>query len=454
MSAAAFPAEVHKALLNAWNPDAAAASMERWLTMCSREGWGSCPQNLTLLTHLFGASWYFTRLVFFRGPEAAGYFDEPAVTDCSVDILHQALAQDGPGAELEQRFDRLRLAKNEQMLRIFLSYLQGALNQEQMECALTSLAEATLQCSMELLWKEDDRSVHEIAVLALGRMAGGEMNFGSDLDLIFLYSDTSGYDTGELARQIRILLRHIALPAPAGILYEIDMRLRPHGTSGTLISPARYFTEYHSGTREVWERQMMTRCRPVVDRDGLAAQALAAIAPSIYARHDPEQLGREILQMRKKVQVELGSPKEKYELKRGNGGIMDIDFLTHYLQLRHGHDHTVLRTPSTRMALRELHKAGFIDATRSGELLAAYDFLKRLEGVLRVADLKNISAFPANIQDGGTQRLGRAMGYLATDRMAATGKFIQEYLRVTRNVRGHFTELVGDLEDTVSRSRD
>ena len=271
------------------------------------------------------------------------------------------------------------------------------------------------------------------------------MNFGSDLDLIFLYSDKSGSEIEGMMRQIRTLLRHIALPAPAGILYEIDMRLRPHGTSGTLISPVHYFVEYHSGQREIWERQMMTRCRPLVDRQALAAQALAAITPLIYASRDPDLLRSEILQMRKKVQDELGTPKEKYELKRGSGGIMDIDFLTHFLQLAHGHKCPALQTASTRNALRQLARFGIIDNVQSGELLDAYDFLKKLEGVLRVADLKNISAFSSNIHDAGNQRLNRAMGYIDDDRKSATDKFMQEYLEITRKVRGHFTALVGNL---------
>jgi len=449
MSDTAFPEEVRMALPKAWNPEAAASSMERWLTVCGREGWGTCPQNLSLLTRLFGASWYFTRLVFFRGREVARYFDVSALTDYSVDALHQVLAQDGQEADLEQRFDRLRLAKNELMLRIFLSYLQVELNQEQMERALTNLAEASLQRAMELLWKEEDRSVQEIAVLAMGRMAGGEMNFGSDLDLIFLYSDKSGNDVGGMLRQIRTLLRYIALPAPSGILYEIDMRLRPYGTAGTLISPARYFIEYHGGKREIWERQMMTRCRPVVDHQALAAQTLAAITLCIYAAHEPDSLRSEILHMRKKVQNELGSPQGKYELKRGSGGIMDIDFLTHYLQLRHGHEHPVLRTPSTRSALRQLNQSGCIDDRQSGELLTAYDFLKRLESVLRVADLKNVSAFATDIHDGANQRLGRAMGYLDADTKTATERFMQEYLNVTRKVREYFSVLVGEVEGLV-----
>lgn len=443
-----LPGEVRAAVANAWQPDAAAANLDRWLSMCKREGWGDCPDNLPLLVQLFGASWYFTRLVFFRGPEIARYCDTPAFTGTSTAALLGELAAVDAGGDLEQRFDHLRLAKNEQMLRMVLSWLQGHLDQQHLEQALTCLAEASLQRAMGLLWQEDDPSVREIAVLAMGRMAGGEMNFGSDLDLIFLYQETPGTDPGALTRQIRLLLRHIALPAPAGILYEIDMRLRPHGTSGTLISPARYFIEYHSGAREVWERQMLTRCRPVVDRKSLAAQALTAISPSLYARHDPDHLRREILHMRKKVQDELGSPKGKYELKRGPGGIMDIDFLTHYLQLVHGHERTPLRTSSTRTALQRLAETGIITGAAARELLAAYDFLKRLEGVLRVADLKNISAFPVDAGDRGNQRLACAMGFTDSNRTTAVGKFLSHYQDITSTVRRHFIALVGEPEGT------
>ena len=152
-----LPGEVRAAVANAWQPDAAAANLDRWLSMCKREGWGDCPDNLPLLVQLFGASWYFTRLVFFRGPEIARYCDAPAFTGTSTAALLGELAAVDAGGDLEQRFDHLRLAKNEQMLRMVLSWLQGHLDQQHLEQALTCLAEASLQRAMGLLWQEEDR---------------------------------------------------------------------------------------------------------------------------------------------------------------------------------------------------------------------------------------------------------------------------------------------------------
>jgi len=101
--------------------------------------------------------------------------------------------------------------------------------------------------------------------------------------------------------------------------------------------------------------------------------------------------------------------------------------------------------------LRQLTRFGIIDTVQSGELLVDYDFLKKLEGVLRVADLKNISAFSTDIHDAGNQRLSRAMGYIDDDRKSATDQFMQEYLKVTRKVREHFTNLLGDIEGLGTR---
>ena len=430
------------ALERAWNSKAAQASMERWLSICQSEGWGQCPENMGLLAQVFGASWYFTRFIFFRGKEVTSYFDHDDKNDFSIEILKNRLLPRIETSDLAQRLDGLRISKNEAMLQILLAQLKGQFDQERTEKALTNLAEATLWCSLQLLVQDRKYFFEDVAILAMGRMAGWEMNFGSDLDLIFLYSAESQVDSTGIARQIQTLLRHIALPAPCGTLYEIDMRLRPHGSSGTLISPVSYFIEYHKAERAVWERQMMTRCRPIVE-NSLSQQSIDAITPAIYREYDEGYLRTEILQMRKRVQAELGSPRGKYEIKRGAGGIMDIDFLTHFLQLLHGCRNRHLRTPSTRMALRQLVSAGIINKKSCEDLLAAYDFLKKIEGSLRLMDLKNISAFPQDVS--GVHVLARAMGYIDADHDNAALNFLNKYLEITGNVRQHFINILGEI---------
>lgn len=443
MMANSFDPSVQEAINRTWNRDAAAANMDRWLTVCKREGWGQCPANITLLAKVFGASWYFTRFIFFRGLELLKYFDSPRDTDFSRKTLLTWLCRIDEKNDLEQKFDQLRINKNETMFRIFLAYLEGGLSQEQQESALTCLAEATLQCALELLAGTHNADP-DISILAMGRMAGGEMNYGSDLDLIFLYAKESGNDQAALIKRIQALLRNIALPTPYGILYEIDMRLRPHGTSGTLISPVQYFTDYHEDKREIWERQMMTRCRPVMDKSGLAGKALDRIIPAIYGRYDEDYLRTEILRMRGKVEQELGKPRGKYEIKRGRGGIMDIDFLTHYLQLLHGHQYPELRTASTRTASRQLGKLGLLPDHRVNGLLMAYDFLKQIEAVLRVMDMKNISAFPSDPETQEVSILARATGFTATDSDDDVTGFLEKYNETTGQVRSCFIEAVGD----------
>lgn len=433
--------KIENGIARAWNTETARSNLDRWLSVCEKEGWGEMPENIDLLIQVFGASWYFTRFIFFRGCKVACYFDEPRPDSYPRAELQDRMFGRMAGDDVEQKMDSLRMQKNEVMLQVLLEWLSGNMDQENMEVALTNLAEAALWCAMRLLIEEHDYTNEDIATLAMGRMAGYEMNFGSDLDLIFIYSGRSPEESSTLVKQIQLLLRHIAVASPAGILYEIDMRLRPHGTSGTLITPANYFIEYHTTDREIWERQMMTRCRPVIDdEDGLAEESLATVREAIYHRYDERYLRDEIIAMRRRVESELGNPKGKYEIKRGRGGIMDIDFLTHYFQLLHGHENQQLRTTSTREALRQCEASGLIKTDQCNELLQAYNFMKRIECSLRVTDLKSISAFSQ--QPEAIVPLARSMGFAGDH---GSEQFLEQYNRIAGSVRNHFETLVGKI---------
>ena len=434
---------IQEAVSRAWDRDAALTNVERWLDICEREELGDCPENIDLLTCLFGASWYFTRLVFYLGKDIIDAFDHADEFEFSGEAMKEHLLECTVQGDLEDKFEHLRIRKNYLMLRLFLSALSGKLDQQYLESGLTDLAEATLQTALQLLFKDTDQPHVDLAVLAMGRMAGHEMNFGSDLDLIFLYDSQSEEEQHNLIRKIESLLRHIAAPSAHGILYEIDMRLRPHGTSGTLISACNYFIEYHQGTREIWERQMMTRCRPVLDTSGLAENSLAAVMPAIYSDYNLQLLSDEISSMRYRVEKELGNPPGKFEIKRGAGGIMDIDFISHYLQLAHGYKYPELQTASTRKALVMLQQLNFINQVTAEELIDAYNYLKRIEGILRIADLKNISSYSKNPEDNF--RLSRAMGFREESQLQGAERFIENYQEVTGSIRGHFTSIVGML---------
>lgn len=428
------------ALAKAWYQDVANSSLERWLSLSEKNQWGRCPENLDLLVSLFGASWYFTRFVFFRGRKIADLFDEPRSLDFTSASLIDDFMKMSPKTDQETQFETLKIAKNEIMLTILLAQLSESHGQEEIECALTRLAEAALCCAIQILAADDAEITDNIAILAMGRMAGDEMNFGSDLDLIFLYSGGSQELAYKISSFVRKLMRIIGLLSPAGLLYEVDMRLRPHGSSGLLVTRVQSFVDYHQGEREIWERQMMTRCRAVFDGGNIASSALAQIESSIYQKFDEKHLRAEIKAMRQLVVDELGSKQGKYDLKRGAGGIMDIDFLTHYLQLLHGHENTSLRTSSTRMALRKLSEAGKIDNEVSKFLLQAYDQLKTIESHIRVFDMKSISTFPKDVDKNNG--LVRSMNYLDDNIENAAGQFIDDYKSITKKTRIIFNDIL------------
>jgi glutamate-ammonia-ligase adenylyltransferase len=427
------------ALAKAWHQDVATSSLERWLALSEKNQWGRCPKNQDLLISLFGASWYFTRFVFFRGREIADIFDEPRTLDFTSASLLDDFMKMSPGTDQETQFEILKIRKNEIMLAILLAQLSGSHRQEEIESALTSLAEASLSCAIQILAADDVEITDNIAILSMGRMAGDEMNFGSDLDLIFLYPGGSQDFAYKISSFVRKLMRIIGLLSPAGLLYEVDMRLRPHGNSGLLVTGTQSFVDYHKGEREIWERQMMTRCRAVVDNGKIASSALAKIESSIYQKFDKKTLRAEIIEMRKLVVDELGSKQGTYDIKRGEGGIMDIDFLTHYLQLLHGHEDTSLRTSSTRTALRKLSAAGNIDNAVSKFLLEAYDYLKTIENHVRVFDMKSISTFPKDISK--SVGLLRSMNYQDDNIENAAGQFMDDYRNMTQKTRNIFNEI-------------
>ncbi len=423
---------MHPALAKAWRPEAAASSLERWLGVREHEGWGAVPANVDLLVRVFGASWYFTRFMFYSGTRAANLVDDPLPVDEPVPVLVEVLrrAARESGDDVESALDRLRLVRNEYMLSALVRWLDGRVEADALEAALTRLAEAVLAVSLEFFGLTPRKLGSEIAVLGMGRLAGREMTFGSDLDLIFLLPGDGGQDSAEGARRVRRFLRHIAAAAPLGTLYEVDMRLRPHGTAGALVTSMQSFVDYHRVERETWERQMMTRCRPIFDPGGMGAAALDQVRPHVFAARDREALRRDILGMRMRVERELGRRRDGFEVKRGRGGIMDVDFACHFLQLAHGRDIPALQICSTRAVLEAAVAAGVLAQDAGSSLRGGYEFLRRLEMCLRLYDLKNISGF--SLEPAASAPLARAMGY----RDPSGAGFRDALAEVTDRVRG------------------
>ena len=282
-------------------------------------------------------------------------------------------------------------------------------------------------------------------VLAMGKFGGREMNYASDLDVVFLY-DTDGTTSplrrgrksaegttnahffGELAQRT---MRVFNAFGPQGRLYEMDSRLRPSGKSGaaaiSLAEFARYFAA--DGPAAVWERQALVKARPVVASDAAAAEVRRIIDRATYERAWTAADVEAIRRMRSLMEVGAKAS----NLKRGPGGVVDIEFIAQMLQLVHGGREPTLRTTGTRAALVALRDAGLLDAERFAFLERAYRTLRAIEGRLRLLDAADRHDFPAAA--GEQRKLAHLLGYEEPDAL------VQEVQSLTARTRAEFERL-------------
>jgi glutamate-ammonia-ligase adenylyltransferase len=261
----------------------------------------------------------------------------------------------------------------------------------------------------------------------MGKFGGREMNYASDVDVVFLYdhdgdvaapggaggsATTNAHFFGELARRVaKACNEH----GPHGRLYELDSRLRPLGRAGSpavsLADFARHFAA--AGPAAVWERQALVKARVVVGGAGAAARVGRIVESAAWDRHWSASDVESIRLMRHRME-EGARPTN---LKRGPGGVVDIEFIVQMLQLVHGGREPRLRTPETLAGLDRLHEAGHLSDERHDRLARAYRTLRSIEGRLRLLDAAARHDFPAAADD--RRRLARLLGYESAERLAA-----------------------------------
>ncbi|HEY7313822.1 MAG TPA: bifunctional [glutamate--ammonia ligase]-adenylyl-L-tyrosine phosphorylase/[glutamate--ammonia-ligase] adenylyltransferase [Gemmataceae bacterium] len=277
------------------------------------------------------------------------------------------------------------------------------------------------------------------AVLALGKLGGREMNYHSDLDLMMVYEGdghtqppphATRFDRYEVTDNYHFfteLAQHIikatSYLGPMGRLYQVDMRLRPTGKSGSLVIPLcefrRYFItgEDHSahpeGGAQLWERQALTRARIVHGDADFGREVMAAVAEGTHGLSWRPEIAAEILAMRERLQASRPAG----NLKRGPGGLADVEFLVQLFQIKYGRDLPQLRCPNTWQALEALRNCNLLSEQEQTALAAAYDFLLRVQSRLRIVHNRTIDELPEAPDE--IDKLARRLGYETGERFLA-----------------------------------
>src|SRR6266487_3099358 len=353
------------------------------------------PLGETALVHLLAVS-SICAARLRRNPETLLWLHQPEVCLASrgySEMLNElrSLAGDSISAE---NFEALRFWKGREMTRVALRELANVAPLEETTAELSQIAEICIRRVFEH-WNAEFRQRHgppkaEFAILALGKLGGGELNHSSDVDLLFLYSD-EGQLSPHLSyheffnRLAKKILETFSIPHPEGSLFRIDLRLRPEGSDGPIARSLDSMENYYAGFGETWERLALIKARGIGGSRELAYEFLRQHQPFIYPKSPTPDLLDEIANIKRRIERDVvGHDELERDVKLGTGGIREIEFVVQALQLIHGAHHAFLQEASTLKALRDLRQLDLLPRDEVLTLDKAYRFLRRVEHRLQI----------------------------------------------------------------------
>jgi glutamate-ammonia-ligase adenylyltransferase len=305
----------------------------------------------------------------------------------SLSASLSASANDAEG-DTERQMDVLRHFKHAQTLRLVAQDLAGGLPLETLSDHLSDLACVILAETVRLAWlglRQRHRPVPAFAVVGYGKLGGKELGYASDLDLVFLFDDDAAEAIENYARLAQRISTWLTTTTSAGQLYDTDLRLRPDGASGLLVSSLQRFRDYQLKQAWVWEHQALTRARFVAG-DALIGDAFEATRCDVLRRpRDLQPLRDEITAMRQKMHEAHPNTSGLFDVKHDCGGIVDVEFIVQYLVLGHAHQHAALTGNIGNLALLKLAaQTGLIPVAQADAAHKAYRTWRQIQHTLRL----------------------------------------------------------------------
>lgn len=452
-------------------PDLALAHLERFLNASgARSAYLSLlaenPTIARLLMRLFSSSVFLSEILISHPELIDGLIRAGAAgptrarADLAVDLAERLRQADDD----EEVLETLRVFRTEETLRIGFHDLVGTLDLESLTLQLSDLAEVCLRAALDWALEQtsarfgrpvgEDGTPARFGVLGMGKLGGREIQYGSDLDLIFLYDPpgaTEGRDRSITNREFfakvtQRLITALSAVTGSGIVYPIDARLRPSGNAGPLVASLDSFRRYHESEAALWERQALIKARLVAGDESLASIAAEIRDVAVYGRGLSDAQVAEIRHMRHRMEVERARQLEgAVDLKLGPGGLVDVEFAVQVMLLRHGHDHPGVRRADTLGALDAIENEGLLPLADAEALRSGYLFLRRIENRQRIVHDRATDLFPL-----AGPELEALASRLDPDGLlglpATPDELRDEFLRATAAVRRVFDAIAGPGE--------
>jgi glutamate-ammonia-ligase adenylyltransferase len=376
----------------------------------------------------------------------SGFFDPIPPADVLADELAAALAQ---ARDFEDVLDISRRWTNDRKFLVGVQILRAAAEGDAAGSALSDIADTAIRSLLgpvETEFAERHGRVPGggLAVVAMGKLGSREMSVGSDLDLLFIYETPDGVEGSDGDRSLapshyftrlsQRLINAITAPTAEGKLYEVDMRLRPLGSSGPLATSLAGFRAYHVADAWTWERMALTRARVIAGPTPLAARVDAAIRDVLTVEREDIELVVGVAEMRERIAEQHGTD-ARWDAKHRRGALVDCEFIVQYLLLRTAPAHPDVLTPTTTEALSRLESAGALDAKRAAGLADAIRLWQRIQGFLRITTGRDFDE--ATAPEGLKAALARAAGAESFAALCAT---VDETARFVRACYGDIVE--------------
>ena len=331
----------------------------------------------------------------------------------------------GPAAEYALRSTYRRL-----LMRLAARDLTGQATVDDVAAELADLASATLDAALVVATAElgADAVACRLAVIGMGKCGGRELNYISDVDVVFV-AEPAADDVDEVAALRTAGQLAAGIIRVCASIWEVDTALRPEGKMGPLVRTLASHVAYYQRWAKTWEFQALLKARPVAGDFALGQAYVDALRPMVWTAAGREHFVEDVQAMRRRVEASLPAADAEREIKLGPGGLRDVEFAVQLLQLVHGRADDTLRSATTLNALADLAAGGYVGRRDAVLLADAYRFLRTLEHRLQLHHLRRTHLLP--IADADIRRLGRGMGF----RRDPVGELHAEHARHAREVR-------------------
>ncbi|WP_030970636.1 bifunctional [glutamine synthetase] adenylyltransferase/[glutamine synthetase]-adenylyl-L-tyrosine phosphorylase [Streptomyces sp. NRRL S-1824] len=333
--------------------------------------------------------------------------------------------------------DSLRVAYRRCLLAIAARDVCGTTDVAQTAAELADLATATLRAALAIARTAapEDAAVCRLAVIAMGKCGGHELNYVSDVDVIFVAEPFDGAEESKAVQGATRLAAHMMRicsdTTVEGTIWPVDANLRPEGRNGPLVRTLSSHLAYYQRWAKTWEFQALLKARPVAGDPELGAEYVDAVSPLVWQAADRENFVGDVQKMRRRVVDNIPADRVDREIKLGPGGLRDVEFAVQLLQLVHGRSDASLHSGSTLEALRALAEGGYVGRVDAAQLDDAYRFLRAMEHRIQLYRLRRTHLVPEDEAD--LRRLGRSLG-MRTDPLTELNQEWKRHASVVRRL--------------------